>query len=424
MSGYYPAYQPRPPAHQPVYTQPQYLPAEPARPSPATYSLCIDQGPERAKLVAKDKAKDRKPIDPPPIVRCVHSDSSTAYNPYLFCSATLFDAEKDEPKHAEGSSPLLVGSTVSSAHRLKSLNNDEGTFFVFGDIAPCCQGPVRLHFVLYEFKDGETRALANVTSEPFDVSNAKEWDGVKESTVLSRTFADQGVKLRLKKESRNGRRTIPPSQYQVQSTSQAQLLPQLQPQPQFHSHPHHGYPPQHYPQSTASWDDDEDETASRGSKRQRLSYASGASYGGYASSSQTPLPPSHSTYPPQDPHYGYGFQYSQRSSQAPPQTPPQPYSQSPGQHYSPQQFSQYRRQSYYATPQQQPQSAQNYGSYAIQAPSAYSAPTYAPVGNPQQSFEGQDQPPSYPPSQPQLTLPPMRQAPPPHFDYQPPNSSS
>lgn len=117
---------------------------------------------------------------------------------------TLYDEERDEPKKSDSSTPLLVGSTVSSAHRLKSLNNDEGTFFVFGDLAPCCQGLARLHFVLYEFKDGNARALADVTSGIFDVSNAKEWDGVKESTVLSRTFADQGVKLRLKKESRNG----------------------------------------------------------------------------------------------------------------------------------------------------------------------------------------------------------------------------
>ena len=75
---------------------------------------------------------------------------------------------------------------------------------MFGDLAPSCSGSARLHFVLYEFKDGSTRALAEVTSPIFEVSNAKEWDGVKESTVLSRTFADQGVKLRLKKESRNG----------------------------------------------------------------------------------------------------------------------------------------------------------------------------------------------------------------------------
>lgn len=35
------------------------------------------------------------------------------------------------------------------------------------------------------------------------VASPKDWDGVKESTILSRSFADQGVRLRLRKESRN-----------------------------------------------------------------------------------------------------------------------------------------------------------------------------------------------------------------------------
>ena len=77
---------------------------------------------------------------------------------------------------------------------------------MFGDLAPGVQGKARLHFVMFqvEIDTREVTALASVTSERFEVSNAKDWDGVKESTVLSRTFADQGVKLRLRKESRNG----------------------------------------------------------------------------------------------------------------------------------------------------------------------------------------------------------------------------
>lgn len=40
-------------------------------------------------------------------------------------------------------------------------------------------------------------------SEPFKVVPIKEFRGLMESTHLSRTFSDQGVRLRLRKEARN-----------------------------------------------------------------------------------------------------------------------------------------------------------------------------------------------------------------------------
>lgn len=50
---------------------------------------------------------------------------------------------------------------------------------------------------------GEVVFLKSITSEPFNVVQAKQWQGLVESTHLSRTFSDQGVRLRLRKENRN-----------------------------------------------------------------------------------------------------------------------------------------------------------------------------------------------------------------------------
>jgi hypothetical protein len=50
---------------------------------------------------------------------------------------------------------------------------------------------------------GEVVFLKSITSEPFNVVQVKQWQGLVESTHLSRTFSDQGVRLRLRKENRN-----------------------------------------------------------------------------------------------------------------------------------------------------------------------------------------------------------------------------
>ncbi len=44
--------------------------------------------------------------------------------------------------------------------------------------------------------------MDSIVSKPFKVIPMKEFRGLCESTHLSRTFADQGVRLRLRKEPR------------------------------------------------------------------------------------------------------------------------------------------------------------------------------------------------------------------------------
>lgn len=44
--------------------------------------------------------------------------------------------------------------------------------------------------------------IKSIMSEPFTVYAAKNFPGMSESTFLSRSFGDQGVRLRIRKEPR------------------------------------------------------------------------------------------------------------------------------------------------------------------------------------------------------------------------------
>jgi hypothetical protein len=129
----------------------------------------------------------------------------------------------------------LAGTLVSSLHRLKDIDNTgmaleislglrlmilDGGFFVFGDLSVKVEGEYRLRFSLFEmlkygildtvlelasnvlFSRTEVVHIKSIVSEPFTVYAAKNFPGMAESTFLSRSFGDQGVRLRIRKEPR------------------------------------------------------------------------------------------------------------------------------------------------------------------------------------------------------------------------------
>ncbi|TGZ78716.1 hypothetical protein EX30DRAFT_383404 [Ascodesmis nigricans] len=169
------------------------------------YELIIRQGPKRAR-VAGVKDKDRKAVDPPPIIQLkLRDESDVAQNylqsPYFFMAANLYRADVDAPAQM-APHQALAGTLVSSLHRLKDINNDDGGFFVFGDLSVKIEGEFRLKFSLYEMVKNEVVHIQSVTSEVFQVFAAKNFPGMTESTFLSRSFGDQGVRLRIRKEPR------------------------------------------------------------------------------------------------------------------------------------------------------------------------------------------------------------------------------
>jgi len=175
--------------------------------SGSDFELIVRQQPERAR-VAGGKEKERKPVDPPPIIQLKIRDQTSELarhylqNPYYFMCCSLHDAIEDEPVPVPSSAPL-AGTLVSSLHRLKDLNNEDGGFFVFGDLSIKVEGEYRLEFTLYEQQRENVAALKSIVSDRFQVLTPKAFPGMAESTPMSRSFADQGVKLRIRKEARS-----------------------------------------------------------------------------------------------------------------------------------------------------------------------------------------------------------------------------
>ena len=148
---------------------------------------------------------------------CVRSNNDQAQNylqnPYLFMCADLFDAQQDVSVPL-AASECLAGTIVSSLYRLKDIDNTDGGFFIFGDISIKIEGFFRLKFNLFEISPvPSSRALTtdsqleanyvqSVISQPFQVFAAKTFPGMSQSTFLSRSFSDQGVRIRIRKEHR------------------------------------------------------------------------------------------------------------------------------------------------------------------------------------------------------------------------------
>jgi hypothetical protein len=99
---------------------------------------------------------------------------------------------------------------VSSLHRLKDPGDQEGAFFVFGDLTIRREGTYCLRFDLLQMEFGVSSdpdslvTVTSVTSNPFRVYSQKNFPKQQknESTFLTRSFSDQGVRLRVRKDSR------------------------------------------------------------------------------------------------------------------------------------------------------------------------------------------------------------------------------
>lgn len=165
----------------------------------------------------------------------------------------LYDASHDHPTQVAPQT-ALAGTLVSSLHRLKDVDNSgrssshspqiirsslalDGGFFVFGDLSVKVEGEFRLRFSLFEMRKyvmplgprsasstdssrAEVFHIKSIVSDPFTgeidtvrltspretewvpVFAAKNFPGMSESTFLSRSFGDQGVRLRIRKEPR------------------------------------------------------------------------------------------------------------------------------------------------------------------------------------------------------------------------------
>lgn len=117
-------------------------------------------------------------------------------------SCSLVSAASTGPSSSAPLGQALTGNTVSSLHRLKDLENREGAYFVFADLSVKLEGAFKLEFNLFEMREDGCVHITSITSAQFTVFAKRNFPGMMESTPLTRTFADQGVRLRLRKEPR------------------------------------------------------------------------------------------------------------------------------------------------------------------------------------------------------------------------------
>lgn len=116
----------------------------------------------------------------------------------------------------------LSGQSSSSMYKLKDINNHgndqlslifiyikfniemiiDGGFFVFGDVSVKLEGQFRLKFSMFEISKLGATNLKSIYSNTFQVYPSKSFPGMLESTFLSRSFSDQGVRIRIRKEHR------------------------------------------------------------------------------------------------------------------------------------------------------------------------------------------------------------------------------
>lgn len=205
------------------------------------YDLMVLQQPERARACGSGpkSSADRRPVDPPPIVRLLVSEGETFdqakditmdYNSDFFLFVSLENARPMAHGRvqtpAATSTPVLTGVPVSACCYLD--RPQPAGYFLFPDLSVRHEGRYRLIFRLYERnKDPQDLSIADpseapdsfedddglfftflneVRSQPFIVYSAKKFPGLAESTPLSRTVAEQGCRVRIRRDVRMRRR--------------------------------------------------------------------------------------------------------------------------------------------------------------------------------------------------------------------------
>ncbi|KAG1461307.1 hypothetical protein G6F55_003644 [Rhizopus delemar] len=165
------------------------------------YLLQIVEQPEQCR-VSGDSVKDRRPIDPAPIIKLsvFNSDlqriEESTDNPFYVTHASLWSVDMNTQLDILHETRALIGSLVSSPSLLKDLDNQRSYFFAFSDLSVRLAGQYRLKFSLIHLTRNEI--VAFIFSDPFTVYSAKTYPGMKESSELSKHLAKQGLKLTIR----------------------------------------------------------------------------------------------------------------------------------------------------------------------------------------------------------------------------------
>ncbi|CAO3650747.1 unnamed protein product [Cunninghamella echinulata] len=159
-----------------------------------TYELVVCQQPLHARMCGFGE-KDRRPIDPPPIVQLIvrHRnnelvDVHSLQIPFFVLHVTLWSADRTEERNIISNPPkctrVLMGSLVSSPSLLKNPDGEQGLYFAFPDLSIRTEGRYTLRFSLMKLvsadfqTDAKSKIIAQVFSDAFTVYSAKKFPGM------------------------------------------------------------------------------------------------------------------------------------------------------------------------------------------------------------------------------------------------------
>ncbi|ORY24133.1 velvet factor-domain-containing protein [Naematelia encephala] len=200
----------------------------------SSYEMSMRQQPIQARMCGVGEKSDRRPVDPTPIIQLKVIDRngedvksanisdrddskrklrrpepvqgmSFMQNPYYFLFACLVGGdEKEDELHVieDGKTRFLTGTPVSSLYHLKDLDNSDAAFFVFPDLGVRKEGRYKLKLTLFEIVEQEVYYCTTMYTSTFSVYSAKKFPGMQSATDLSRSFAEQGLKIRVRKDPR------------------------------------------------------------------------------------------------------------------------------------------------------------------------------------------------------------------------------
>ncbi|BGO96968.1 Velvet factor-domain containing protein [Rhodotorula toruloides] len=200
-------------AHHAMVPPPDRPPAA-AQTSPraSMYALDVRQQPRQARMAGSGEKADRRPIDPPPIIRLRVRRPSARKKPahlltdddlttptlthtlFMFAALVSEDGEEEVDEAAGCKNALVAGTVVSSLFHLR----DESCF-VFPDLSIRTEGRWRFKMSLYELTEDGVRFCSSVLTDVFQVYSSKRFPGMSKSTELSKSFAQQGIKLRVRR---------------------------------------------------------------------------------------------------------------------------------------------------------------------------------------------------------------------------------
>jgi hypothetical protein len=181
-----------------------------------SYELRVRQQPIAARACGFGE-RDRRVIDPPPIIQLLVTDPKTgaAEQEELRYSlnvvhCTLWNAEGTSEETAliqpdRRTTRRLMGQLVASPSVAKDEHDVEGCFFCFPDLSCRTHGKYRLRFVLMRIDPmnlhvgGSSPILTEVMSDVFTVYTAKDFPGMRPSSALTRALKLQGCNIQVKK---------------------------------------------------------------------------------------------------------------------------------------------------------------------------------------------------------------------------------